>query len=173
LLKASFGLTGLILILTSCGGDELYAPPRQRRPAERVVLSSRLLSMSSDLIDDLIVRDIGRGPGQQWRWTGQRPALRVQVGDPAGLKFSIDFTIPDVTFAATGPVNVTFMVNDQPIGKLHCDKPGPRHWESAVSPQLVKPHSENILGAALDKVYVAERDGARLGMILSSIGLVR
>jgi hypothetical protein len=37
---------------------------------------------------------------------------------------------------------------------------------------MLKAEAENTIGAAIDKVWVSPDDGAHLGVILSSIGLV-
>jgi hypothetical protein len=87
------------------------------------------------------------------------------------LVYTLDFSIADSTFKDTGPVTLTFFVNDRIIGTRRYTLPGTYHFEQPVPPNWVEAGKEATLAAEIDKVWVAPQDGAKLGFILSRIGL--
>ncbi len=103
-----------------------------------------------------------------------RPKARGQGQNPLrrALKYVIDFTLPEVTFKVTGPVTITFLVNDHVLDKVRYTAQGHQHFEKMVPPGWVELGQYAIAGAEIDKVWVSPTDGARLGFILSRIGLM-
>lgn len=163
------------LALGACGDSTLwYEPPPQRRllPKTTLLRLSPMVAMSDAGASRHFLRDIAPGTeGDAWRWTGQHPAVSLQVHGTSGLKFHIEFTVPDVTFKETGPVTLRFTINDHEVGSVHCDGPGSRVFEAQAPPSWLMPEKINILAADIDKVYVAPADGEKLGFILTNIGL--
>ncbi len=129
--------------------------------------------MTDDAVVARIVQDVSGGHADAWRWTGQKPTLRLRLSDTADLKYRIEFAIADITLKDTGPVTLTFLVNDKPVGKQTYDKAGTQTWETPVTPDLLVAGSDNTIGVMVDKVWSSPGDGAKLGIILSSIGLIR
>ena len=152
---------------------EPYAPPVQRQPFEnfRPYRSSRIINMADGDTDSRIVRDISPHADGTWRWTGQRPAVRLPQGPNQDLRYVIDFTVPGATFSQTGPVTLSFYVNDHLLDQVHYSNPGPQHFEKAVPADWLQEGKEAIVGAEIDKMYLAKDDGVNLGFIISSIGL--
>ncbi|HLH44175.1 MAG TPA: hypothetical protein VKV74_14400 [Bryobacteraceae bacterium] len=152
---------------------ETYAPPEQRQPFEnfRPYRSTRLLKLSDGDTGTRIVRDIYYDPSQVWSWTGQRPTVRLPAGSNENLRYVIDFTLADATFKSTGPVTLSFYVNDHLLDSVRYTESGTKHFEKPVPPEWVAADKEATVGAEIDKVWVAKGDGQRLGFILTSIGL--
>ncbi len=117
-----------------------------------------------------VASDILR-PAGGWSWTGQHPAVKIRVRSAQKVHYSIDFTVADVTFKETGPVSITFFVNDHALDTLHYAKPGPQHYEKAVPAEWLQTDKDNVVGAEVDKVWTSPDDGAKLGLILTQIGL--
>jgi len=133
-----------------------------------------MIDMGGPQAEAAILKDIARGTSDsQWRWTGQAPAVRVPLRNTAGLKFHADFAIADDTFRQTGPVTIRWMVNDRVLDTVRYAKPGSYVFEKPVPAEWLKPNAENAGGAAIDKVYIASTDGAKLGIILSRIGFLK
>jgi hypothetical protein len=165
----------LALALAGCQNmPEPYAPPVQRAPFEnfRPYRVSRIVTMSDGDAEQHIVKDIG-GLAGPWRWTGQRPTVRVTPRSNENLRYLIDFTIADSTFRETGPVTVSFFVNDRLLGSRRYTAPGDQHFEAPVPAEWVTPNAGTIVAAEVDKVWVAPADGARLGLILTRLGLTQ
>ena len=120
-----------------------------------------------------VVQDIAPGEPAAWKWTGQKPTVKVVARTNQGLKYIIDFSIADATLKATGPVTLTFLVNDHALDSVRYTKSGDYHYEKAVPPAWVEPLKDTVLAAAIDKVWVAPADGAKLGFILTRIGLTQ
>ena len=110
-------------------------------------------------------------PAGGWSWTGQRPAVKVRVRNAQKVRYEIDFTVADATFKQTGPVAITFFVNDHALDTIHYAKPGPQHYEKTVPAEWIDTGKDNVAGAAVDKVWTSPDDGAKLGLILTRIGL--
>ncbi len=167
----------LCLLTTACVSQpEIYAPPEQRKPLDQEILvrTAPVLDMGDPSSERAFVTDIARGAqSSPWRWTNQRPTIKLMLKSTLNLHYHIEFTLPDVTFKETGPVNVTFFVNDQVLDKVRYDQPGAKVFDKPVPERLLKQMSENTLAAEIDKVWVSKDDGQKLGFILSRIGLQR
>jgi len=109
-------------------------------------------------------------PTGGWSWTGKRPTVRISLRGGLSVHYIVDFSIADATFAKTGPVAVTFLVNDHALETVRYAAPGPQHFEKAVPAEWVA--AENVVGAEVDKVWTSPDDGAKLGLILNSVGLI-
>jgi hypothetical protein len=120
-----------------------------------------------------IVADISPGAPAEWRWTFQKPTVKVVASTNQGLRYTIDFSLPEVTFKETGPVTMTFLVNDHVLDSVRYTASGEYHYEKAVPANWVEPLQDTVLAAAIDKVWVAPADGAKLGFILTRIGLTQ
>ena len=97
----------------------------------------------------------------------------MEANNPRALRYIIDFVLPEVTFKVTGPVTMTFLVNDHPLDSVRYTAFGEQHFEKVVPPEWVEPMKENLVAASIDKVWVAPVDGAKLGFILTRIGLTQ
>ena len=107
-----------------------------------------------------------------WRWTGKRPAIRMFPGTAQKLSFFMDFTIPRATFTQTGPVTVSFFVNDHLLDQIHYAAPGRQRFEKPVPAEWLDTNGYAIVGAEIDKLWIpAKRDAKPLGFILVSLGL--
>ncbi len=152
---------------------EPYAPPEQRQPFEnfRPYRVSRVINMADGDVDAHIVSGITAISGGTWRWTEQRPTVRLTVRSVENLKYTIDFTIAGATFDQTGPVTVSFFVNDHMIGSEHYTAQGNQHYETKVPDGLVEANKEVTVAAEIDKLFTPPGSGSKLGFILTRIGL--
>lgn len=119
------------------------------------------------------VQDIADGVNGSWRWTGKRPTIKLRLRSNENLKFVIDFTLPEVTFKDTGPVNVSFFVNDHLLDREFYAMPGIKHFEKNIPFGWVTPGQEATASAEIDKVWVAKDDGAILGFIVTRMGITQ
>ena len=149
-----------------------YAPPPQRTSfgSFRPYRISRIVDMHADNAMQQVVSDI-LAPSGGWSWTGKRPAVKIVPRGNHNVTFVADFTVPEATFKTTGPVTITFHVNGHTIETVPIPAPGAHKVSKDVPPDWVLPGKENIVGAEIDKLWVSPQDGAKLGFILSQIGL--
>ena len=163
-------------MLAACQNmPEPYAPPVQRQPFEnpRPYRISRVVSMADGDADAHIVQDIPKAQGGTWRWTGQKPTLHVAIRTNEKLKFTIDYSVPDVTLKDTGPVTIVFFVNGHEVDRQRQATAGEFHFEKPVPAEWINAGQENTVSAEIDKVWIAPRDGAKLGFILTRMGLTQ
>jgi hypothetical protein len=167
----------LLALLCSCERyPDSYPPPEQRHPVEGVNpdVSSMMVEMSSVDASWHIVKDVEPGqPGDQWRWTKQEPTLKILAIATEHLKLSADFTLWQVAFEQTGPVEISFAVNGHPLDKIRYTTAGNKHFEKAIPPDWLATDVESVVSLRIDKLYVAPQDGAKFGFILSRIGFVQ
>jgi hypothetical protein len=155
---------------------ESYPPPEQRHPAEGANPDSApmLVEMSNPGASSHIVKDIDPGePGAQWRWTKQNPTVKILAVTTEDLKLTVDFTLWDVAFQQTGPVELTFAVNEHTLDKIRYATPGEKHFEKLIPPEWLGSDVESTISINIDKLYIAPQDGAKFGFILSRIGFSR
>lgn len=117
-----------------------------------------------------IVKDIYGQSDPSWRWTSQNPTVQLLVLSTENLKFHADFAIWNEGFKTTGPVDIAYLVNGKVLDKVHYATPGEKHFEKAVPPDWLAVDSDTIIGMDIDKVNIAPRDGAKLGVILLRMG---
>lgn len=97
--------------------------------------------------------------------------MKVKTAGVENVHYVIDFSVAGATFKETGPVSVTFSVEDHELGTEHYNQPGQQHWEKIVPAEWLQPNTETEIGAKVDKVWTSPGDGAKLGLILTKIGL--
>jgi len=115
------------------------------------------------------VKDIEDGSGA-WRWTGQHPTLKTLVFNKEHLNLSADFTLWDAALKQTGPLQISFFVNDHLLGQARYAEAGYQHFEKPVPEDLIILDAENSVAMSVDKMYTAPEDGKKFGIILTRIG---
>jgi hypothetical protein len=177
MVKLASLLVLVAFVTTACVAtpESLPVPP-QHTPAlwkDAPALSLGLLQMSDPQTDAYIVQDLPKGETGPWRWTGLRPTVRFYLTSVENYRARIEYTIAEVTFKTTGPVTLRILIN----GHLLEAKPHRQHgtfvFDKPVPPAMLKTSADNELAIEVDKPFVAEHDGAKLGFILSAIGIVR
>lgn len=169
-------IASLGVLASSCQNmPEPYAPPVQRQPFEdaRPHRVSRIVDMSDSDSAAHFVKDILPGTPEPWRWVNQSPTVKVVLRTNQSLRYTTDFSLPEVTFKETGPVTMTFSVNDHVLDSIPYKAFGEYHYEKPVPPEWVEPMKDTVLSASTDKVWVSPKDGAKLGFILTRIGLTQ
>ena len=164
----------LVLCVTLAGCDPApwFAVPQQRPSLGNVTgHAARVVEMDDPLADQRIVRDILPLTDTTWRWTGRRPAVKISIRADENLKYSIDFTLPQVTFKDTGPVSIAFTVNDHVLDRVRYTEPGFKHFEKAVPPDWLAIDAYAIVGAEIDKLWIDPDSGRKYGFIVSRMGL--
>lgn len=171
-MKAAIPMAAVLALCGCRTASDEYPVPAQRPSFEGYRLpAARVVNMDDPDATLHLVRDISPGLAANWRWTDQRPAVRVRVRAVEKLKYTIDFALPEATFKDTGPVTVTFTVNDHVVDRVRYTAPGSQHFEKAVPAEWVAINKDATVGAEIDKMWVSKEDGARLGFILTRIGL--
>lgn len=164
------------LLATACRNmPEPYAPPVQRPPLEdfRPYRMSAIVDMSDEDAKSHFVRDFTSNATPAWRWTGQHPAVRVRMRSAENLRYTIDFAIAEVMLLKTGPLTVSFLVNDQVLDKIRYDHDGVQHFEKPVPAGWVTAGQDVTVGADIDKPWIPPEGGPELGIILIRIGLTQ
>jgi hypothetical protein len=166
---------GCLLCLAACDRlPESYPPPLQRQPVAGVNTGpdAMMVSMEDPDADQLIVQDIyGGSSGVPWRWTKQAPTVKVLVLSRENIKFSADFSVWDQGFKATGPVEISFLVNGKLLDKVRYTTPGGKHFDKPVPGDWLAGSTEATVALSIDKLYTAPQDGAKFGVILTRLGL--
>ena len=176
-MKHRLGLVcAAVLIEVSCQNmPGPFAPPVQRQPLEdfRPYRQSMIVDMSDADAKTHFVQDITALETVTWRWAGQRPTVRVRPRSNENLRFVIDFALPDATFQVTGPVTVSYLVNDQVLDRVLYNRAGSEHFEKPVPADWVTAGQDATVAAEVDKIGATAKDGTKLGLILVRIGLTQ
>jgi hypothetical protein len=163
----------LPILLAGCSSaPDTYAPPVQRQPLHVPPANALgyFASMSDPLASSYIVKDVsGATEGDGWRWAYRRPEFRFFVPVTEGLKFTMDFSIPERMFREIGPVTISFFLNGTLFDKVAYEKGGHLQYQKPVPAGLLR-NGENFVAVEPDKVWVSKNDGAALSFNLSRIG---
>ena len=166
-------------MLCSCERyPESYPPPEQRHPAVGVnpaaAATAMMLEMSDPDAPSHFVKDIYTSADPvQWYWTRQEPTLKILAVQTEGLKLEVDFSLWDVAFQKTGPVELSFAVNGRLLDKVRYDSPGGKHFEKPIPPDWLTTDVESTVSMTIDKLWVSPEDGYKFGFILNRIGFSR
>ena len=165
-------LAAMCGLLCGCSNlPEPYAPPAQRPTFEASTEPVRILNMADVDAESSFVKDIDANlQGSTWRWTGKRPTIRLHPNTNQNLVYSIDFAIAGTTLQQTGPVTVSFFVNDHLLDRVRYTSDGRRRFQKPVPAEWLVPNENATLAAEIDKVWTPP-GGASLGFILVSLGL--
>jgi hypothetical protein len=152
-----------------------FAPPVQRQPPEdfRAYRMQEIVEMSDEAGPSHFVKDITGLDAGSWRWTGKQPTVRVRMRTAENLRYTIDFAIVEATLRATGPVSVSFLVNDHVLDRVRYTRAGAQHFEKAVPAGWTTAGQDVTVGAEVDKVWIPPQGGSGLGFILVRIGLTQ
>jgi hypothetical protein len=174
---AAAALVGCLLLAAGCArAPDSYPPPMQRKalPDLEATPAGMMVSMSDLNAAVYIVGDISPGlEGGRWRWTNQRPELKLYLTSIEDLKLVWEFSIVETTFRTTGPVQVAFFVNGHPVGQLPCPRPGDYTFDQPVRPALLRLNGYNTIAAEADKLWVSPQDGVKLGFTLARAGFMK
>jgi len=166
-------IAGAALALCGCQNmPEPYAPPVQRQRFENFqpYRVNRVLNMADPDARDHFVQDIADKLEGTWRWTAQRPTVSLTPASNQHLLYSIEFTIPKVTFQETGPVTISFYVNDHLLERKFYPEAGHYVFEKPVPPEWVPLDKPSILAAEIDKVLAPKDEDRKYGFVLVKLG---
>jgi hypothetical protein len=172
MLGLSLVCVGLCFTLAACDRTRWYPVPQQRASFEGFPShAARVVDMDDPDADRRFVRDILPRTDTSWRWTGQRPAIKIRVRTDKPLKYTIDFTLPKITFKDTGPVTIAFTVNGRLLDRVRYTEPGFKHFEKAVPPDWLPIDEDAVAGAEIDKLWTDPDGGKKYGFIITRMGL--
>ena len=67
-----------------------------------------MFRMSDANAAQYLVKGVADGPaGASWRWVYKRPEFRFLLADHRGIRFFMEFALPEQTFQQTGPVTLS------------------------------------------------------------------
>jgi hypothetical protein len=147
--------------------------PTQSPSFDGPIHAARVVDMSDPDADRRILRDIAPRGDTSWRWSQQRPALRIRVRANENLKYTIDFALPAITFKDTGPVTIAFTVNDRVLDRVRYTTADSHHFEKSVPQDWLPIDADAIVGAEIDKLWTSKIDGRTFGVIIVRMGLMQ
>ena len=152
-----------------------FAPPVQRQPLEdfRPYRMSAIVDMADEDAKTHFVRDLTSNASATWRWTGQWPTLRVRMRSVENVRYTIDFAIAGAMLAKTGPLTVSFLVNDRVLDRVRYNHDGAQHFEKAIPAGWVTAGEDITVGARVNKPWTPPEGGPPLGIMLTRIGLTQ
>ncbi len=167
-----------VLALFLCGCVDIpttYAPPVERKPVTGwPSRQPAVIGMGDPEAPAYIVAGISdHVEAGAWRWAYKRAELRFILTSAAGLRLVVDFTLPEENFRQTGPVSVSFFVNDVLLETVRYEQPGTKHFEKPAPAGLLRTDAYTRLAIEIDKLYRAPRDGKLLGFILNRAGFLQ
>ncbi len=158
-----------------CGCANLpdsYAPPLQRPVFEAPPEAVRILNMADADAEKHFVQDLSPTlEANSWRWTGKRPTIHLHPGSNQRIMFSIDLAIAGIALEKTGPVTLSFFVNNRLLDRVRYMTAGRRQVERAVPAEWIDPNEDVLLAAEIDKLWSPAPDAKPLGFILHALGL--
>lgn len=163
-----------VLALTACTPALEYPPPAQKvmPKGPDPLPGASLVHVGDALTDAAIVREVlGGEPGSSWRWTNQHPRLKIWFHPEQSSTFYLRFTVAGVVLKETGPLTIRMIVNDQVLDTRTFDKEREYEYSKPVPAAMLGSNDSAVVGFDIDPIYVSERDGMKLGVLLQDIGL--
>lgn len=164
------------LLLAGCERRaDIYRPPIQRSPYEvtEPQTAGHYVTMSAANAQDHIVSGIlPELHDHRWRWTLQEPVLRFRVPRTNGLKFHMDFTVPELTFRETGPVKIEIFIGACLLDTISMQKDAVTSYEKQVPPECLTVSRPVVVRMRVDKTWQGADDRQPRGFILTGAGFV-
>ena len=157
-----------------CGSGLRWYPPPEQRPSLSLPSSvpfGCFVTMSDPNANSYIVGGFREQSEGSWRWAHERPALQFYLPRVPRLRFLMDLTFPDQTFAQTGPVEVTIRIDGKVFDRVHYTTPGSQRYTKETPWEWLRADAVNTVALEPDKT-AAGPDGERLGFVLSRAGFV-
>ena len=129
--------------------------------------------MADNAATSHFVHDLGRISPDGWVFTGPSPTLKIMTVLAQDLKLRVEFTLWEVAFRDTGPVQLQFSVNGFVLANVRYDSPGQKIFEYPVPPEHVTAGEEATVSILVDKPWLSPQDGQKYGFILQRVGFVR
>jgi hypothetical protein len=114
----------------------------------------------------------GAGTGEERKWTADKARFRFRVGSFGHRDFYMRYSVHPVTFQQTGPVRLSIAVNGVAFDSFRKDAPGDFEYRRAADDIGIPPYQPFEISIAVDPPYVAPDDGAKMGILLTSIGFL-
>ena len=170
----------LLAMLTLCSCEraaEFYPLPAQRPAFPDPDLWERIVQMTDADAQEHFVADVFDPLAANWRWTGKRPLLRLDVPQltapaHASLRYHIQFAVPELTLQANGPVTLTFLVNGHSLDRKQYVAAGEYTFEKNIPAAWIT-GGDTRLGAEIDRTFQPKNTGPKFGFILVALGLKR
>jgi hypothetical protein len=145
-------------------------PATKRKPFDAAPHKANVVNMNDPFISSYIVRDISSLlEGGSWRWTSQRPEMRMYLDDVQGMKLVADLSVGEENFGHTGPVSISFFVNGNLLDKVRYGRAGSYHFEKPIPDAWLHARSLNNLAMQPDKTWASATD-VTYGFILTRAG---
>jgi hypothetical protein len=132
---------------------------------------SEFLAMDHPDLRKSVVKDVTVDEQGPWRWTGPDPELKFVLGSTANRTLIVEFVINDRTFRDTGPVTVSFYVNDRLAGEERYTSDGDKAFEKAIPAEWLSGKPETRVRLHVHNVWTSP-GGIKLGILLKRIGFV-
>ena len=161
------------LVVAGCGRPSFeYPPPEQRSNTFALSdLEPPFVEMSWRNTNEWIVRDISPVREGVRRWAFEHPELKFILNSTKRQTLVADVGLPPDTLAQTGPVTLSFFVNDHPTGALAYETAGDRRFSAPVPAEWLTTAGYTRVRIEPSRVFVAG-DGAKLGFVLYRAGFV-
>ena len=117
--------------------------------------------------EPLLAAEIGPLEGGRFRWTGQHPAVRLELSKTDGLRLRARFWVAEEALRQTGPIEIAYVVNGAVVGRERYSTPGEQVFDKPVAADVLRT-GVNEVRLEIDKVY--RHDDARLGVALVELG---
>jgi len=170
-------LAAVLLSLAACTPlPESYPVPEQRRHADGPEPEplGAMVTFSDERAPDYVLGGfLPAAPNEMWRWAADKPTVRVRTAVKDNLRLRVHFTLPDESHKPLLPITVRYFVNDRLLESVAYNRTGEMNYTKNVPPDWISTTADNQIRCEISPVYVAEADKAKLGMIISEIGLER
>jgi hypothetical protein len=146
-----------------------YPLPQQHNPfLAGGVPASEFLTMDHPDLRKAVVKDVLVDEQGPWRWTGPDPELRFSLSSLRDRTLVVEFVINDRTFRDTGPVTVSFYVNDHLAGQERYTSDGDKSFEKAIPTEWLQGRQETRVHLHVHNVWPTA--GGSLGVLLKRMG---
>lgn len=166
-------LAGISLIFAGCvTTPDSYSIPEQHAPfqAQGVPVNEFVIMDHPDAPKSFVKDIVGEESGA-WRWTGPEPELRFVLSSAKNRTLIYEFVIHEHTFKDTGPVTVSFYVNDHLAGQETYKSEGDKVFEKGIPAEWLRTGSETRVRARVHPTWRTPT-GDTLGILLKRVGLV-
>jgi len=124
--------------------------------------------------DPYFVRDVIKGaPDANDYWTREAPELKFLLKPNIDYIYVLRFYLPGQTFEKTGPVTITYFINDHLLESARYDSPEQHEYRKPVPSEWLHPGEFTVVKMVVSIPYIDPKDGTKYGFLLQSAGFER
>jgi hypothetical protein len=161
------------MLLGCASAPESYPVPPQHDPAPGPARLARSDYVQADDpgAEGFFKKDVQSLEGR-YRWTRANPEFRFVLTNTENRTFKLEFGVNPLILKEVGPLEMTILVNQQPLATVRYATAGDKVFEKRVPKSWLVLNGDNLVNIRVHKPWPAPDKGIYLGFVFYGAGFI-